>query len=292
MVRYRQYIPFVVSEFESDIWNHPPHNHNHFEIVLINKGKGMHSINNIKFNYKENDIFLLAPEDYHYFEVEKRTSFCYFKFTEHLFNKDGNIQDKNKWMQKVESILLRPNLIPGTIKYDQRDKEKIIQLADIIRYENGNPNCYNDEIIADSMGVIISLIARNICKSYSENQINKPVKSDRVNEILTYIRQNVYNNNLIKIDALAEHFNMSKNYISIFFKKHTGEPLQQCIMNYRIKLVENRLLRSDFTVTEIAYQLGFTDESHLIRLFKKHYGKSPGEFRKEHFQKTHKTLIN
>jgi AraC-like DNA-binding protein/mannose-6-phosphate isomerase-like protein (cupin superfamily) len=281
MIRYKQYSPFVILEIDTDIWNHPIHNHNYFEIIVINKGNGTHVVNNIEFNYNAGDVFLLAPEDYHYFKIEKRTSFSYFKFTEHLFSKDGNIQDKAKWMQKIESILFNPNLIPGNINYYKGDRERILKLADMILHEHHNSNCYNEDIITDAMSIIISLIARNTCNSYFKNQITTPVNGNRINEILTYIRQHVYESDRMKMESLAERFGMSKNYISIFFKKHTGESLQQYIMKYRLKLVENRLHLSDFTISEIAYQLGFTDESHLIKHFKKHYGISPGESRKK-----------
>jgi AraC-like DNA-binding protein len=103
----------------------------------------------------------------------------------------------------------------------------------------------------------------------------------KINEILTYVRHEVYDPKKMRIEVIAEHFNMSKNYISIFFKKHTGESLQQYILNYRMKLTENRVRLSDFTISEIAHQLGFTDESHLIRHFKKRFGANPGEYRKK-----------
>ena len=65
-----------------------------------------------------------------------------------------------------------------------------------------------------------------------------------------------------------------------YFKKQTGETLQQYITNYKMRLVELRLLHSDMRINEIVYELNFTDESHLNRAFKKFKGTSPSEFRK------------
>ena len=44
--------------------------------------------------------------------------------------------------------------------------------------------------------------------------------------------------------------------------------MQQYILNYKLKLVENRLLHSEMRISEIVAELGFTDESHLNKLFK------------------------
>lgn len=52
------------------------------------------------------------------------------------------------------------------------------------------------------------------------------------------------------------------------FKKQTGETLQQYISNYKLRLIETRLLHSDMRISEIAYELNFADESHLNKPLK------------------------
>ncbi len=44
-------------------------------------------------------------------------------------------------------------------------------------------------------------------------------------------------------------------------------------------LIETRLSFSDLRINEIASELGFTDESHMNKLFRKYRGMSPSEFR-------------
>ena len=39
--------------------------------------------------------------------------------------------------------------------------------------------------------------------------------------------------------------------------------MQQYILNYKMKMVESRLLHTDMRINEIVEELGFTDESHL-----------------------------
>jgi AraC-like DNA-binding protein len=93
------------------------------------------------------------------------------------------------------------------------------------------------------------------------------------------VRRHIHQPDKLRLDALAAHFRYSPNYLSIFFKRQTGESLQQYILRYKLKLVEARLRYSDWSVSEIAYAFGFTDESHLGKLFKKYYGRTPRAFR-------------
>lgn len=85
---------------------------------------------------------------------------------------------------------------------------------------------------------------------------------------------------MLTIARLAEEFHMAPAYISIFFKRHTGESLKQYITRHRIKLIETRLLYSSLNLAEIAHEFGYTDESHLCRQFRKYTGTTPTAFRR------------
>lgn len=281
MQRYKQYTPFTVLEFDTDIWEHPVHKHNYYEIIFIVSGEGTHTINDVTFAYRAADVFLLSPEDYHFFTIEKRTSFCFFKFTELVFKKDKADIDQRHWMERIESIITLPNQLPGPIMFNNNDKELVVYLCKIILSEHHNSRCYSSYIIADSMRTLISIIARNLCYTYGAAGIASHNKTNEINEILTYIRHNVYNAQNVSLEAIAGRFGMSKNYVGIFFKKHTGETLQSYLINYKLLLAENRILNSNIAIENIAFDLGFTDLSHLNKLFKRKFGVMPGLYRKE-----------
>ena len=90
----------------------------------------------------------------------------------------------------------------------------------------------------------------------------------------------------MKISAMAQKFNMTNNTFSNYFKKKTGESVHRYIILHKIQLIKHRLEYTDFTVSEIAFQLGFTDESHLTRIFKKYVEVTPKKYR-QHKQQEH-----
>lgn len=87
---------------------------------------------------------------------------------------------------------------------------------------------------------------------------------------------------MLTLEALANKFSISKNYLGEYFKKQTGISLQDYILDYKLKLVETRLKYSNTRLKEIAFELSFNDESHLSKLFKKHKKMTPTQYKKSH----------
>ncbi len=281
MNRYTLHETFVVDQYSIDEWEAEPHNHNYFEIIFVEKGNGFHTINNVRFPYKENDIFLLAPEDTHHFEIEKYSTFTYFKFTELLFSSKVNLPDRKFWLQRIEQLLHHPNIIPGDVISHEDDRSIIWDIHNVVLEEFKNEKIYFQEIISNAISTILSIIVRNISEKYNSDHKEILVNHTKIDQILSHIRQNVYDNDLTKINFLASKFNMSQSSISTYFKRKTGESIHQYVTKYKMKLVEYRLQHTEFTIAEIAYQLGYTDESHLTKTFKKHFSMSPKQYRKE-----------
>ena len=69
--------------------------------------------------------------------------------------------------------------------------------------------------------------------------------------------------------------------MSRYFKTQTGNTIKNYITRYKINLIQTRLKFSNLTVSEIADEMNFTDESHLNKVFKSVFGKTAKEFKKE-----------
>jgi len=281
MNRYTLHETFVVDQYSMDRWEAEPHNHNYFEIIFVEQGSGYHTINGVRFPYKENNIFLLAPEDTHHFEIEEYSTFTYFKFTELLFSSKVNLPDRKFWLQRIEQLLHHPNIIPGDVISHEDDRNIVWDIHNVVLDEFKNEKVYYQEIISNAISTILSIIVRNISEKYNSTQREIPVSHSKIDQILGHIRQNAYDNGRTKISFLANKFNMSQSSISTYFKRKTGESIHQYVTKYKMKLVEYRLQHTEFTIAEIAYQLGYTDESHLTKTFKKHFSMSPKQYRKE-----------
>jgi AraC-like DNA-binding protein len=85
----------------------------------------------------------------------------------------------------------------------------------------------------------------------------------------------------LTLSELSAEFNLHPNYLVRKFKAVTGEKLSTFLTRVRIENSLQSLVNSKLTLTEIALNNGFYDQSHFIRHFKKWMGHTPKAFQKE-----------
>src|ERR1700750_1196163 len=273
------YQPYSIHFETLDTFPEKESRKNFFELVFILSGTGRHCINKPSFSYSDNHMFLLTPQDCSQFWIDSTTRFFFLQFS-NIYLKDSSISKEN--IQRLEFIMENANHKPGCILKNQSDKTLIRPIVEALIREAVNKDVYHSDITAQLVNTLIVVVARNIAK-YLPQKIDETSES-RIINILNYIQSNIYEPEMIRTESISKAFGFSENYLGKYFKKHSGETLQSYVNNYKTTLIEHRLKHSDRRITEIADELGFTDESHLNKFFKAQRGKSPKAFRLEFAQ--------
>ncbi|MBQ2967926.1 MAG: helix-turn-helix transcriptional regulator [Clostridia bacterium] len=124
----------------------------------------------------------------------------------------------------------------------------------------------------------------HLLRNYKSGQLSpeeislKQNKLRKINSILEYIAAH-YSNPLTTAD-LAKQFHLNEQYFCRYFKKETGQSVTGYINQYRSEIAASFLKESDYSITEIALLVGFTDSNYFARIFKKYTGVSPREYKK------------
>lgn len=101
-----------------------------------------------------------------------------------------------------------------------------------------------------------------------------------LNEATSTVLQNIANTSF-DVDALVEALNMSRTPFYKKLKEITGQTAREFILQIRLKRAVELLLSTDESISEIAYQLGFSSPGNFTRSFQKQHGKSPKVYREE-----------
>ncbi|MBP1994250.1 helix-turn-helix domain-containing protein [Paenibacillus eucommiae] len=111
---------------------------------------------------------------------------------------------------------------------------------------------------------------------------NRKSKNDQLYpKLIAYIQQN-FADNMLSLDKIADSFGISSSYATRYFKEQTGYSLMQYLDLVRMNEARELLRQSDVILKGIIPQVGYVDESHFIRKFKKHEGVTPNEYRNTH----------
>lgn len=271
---------FNVFLLEKESWDIDYHNHNFYEIILVQEGSGLHRLNDVTFPFKVHDVFLLTPSDAHEFVLYEKTTFIYIKFTEQ-FVLDNLVWLRQSSIKEQMRLLMahKPLIYASLIKTDA-DVVHIFQLGQILLKEFTRRGSFQQDLIAQVFSSILIIIARNLAL-FPQNKNWLDRDGDRLDKILSYISIYVTDKDKMRIESLAKEFLMSKNYISAYVKSRTGISIQKHVLQFKLKAAEKLLQQSDFHINEIATRLGFTDASHFNKIFQQHYDISPSRYRQQ-----------
>lgn len=86
----------------------------------------------------------------------------------------------------------------------------------------------------------------------------------------------------LTIEALADRFHVGTTKLKTDFKKITGTTIHSFRLRQQVHNARVLLASTTLPMAQIAIDCGFTDESHLVRTFRKEYGTTPGVFRRKY----------
>ncbi|MBJ7553215.1 AraC family transcriptional regulator [Marinomonas spartinae] len=81
------------------------------------------------------------------------------------------------------------------------------------------------------------------------------------------------------IQELADAVHLSQSQLTILFKRYIGMTPKQYLLTQRLNKAKQLLIESNKSLDDIAHLTGMQDASALVKLFSKHLGKTPGQYR-------------
>lgn len=96
--------------------------------------------------------------------------------------------------------------------------------------------------------------------------------------IIEYIEQN-YNDKSLNLKELASNFKISYGYMLLIFKESQNQSLPEYLNMVRLKKAAELLCTTGDSVSKIMNNVGYDNESNFYRLFKKHFGATPRQYR-------------
>jgi YesN/AraC family two-component response regulator len=82
------------------------------------------------------------------------------------------------------------------------------------------------------------------------------------------------------LESTAKHFNFHPTYLSSIIKKLTGQRFIDILHEAKLNLASMLLITTDMPINSISNEVGYENTNFFYRIFKKHFGTTPAEYRK------------
>jgi AraC-like DNA-binding protein len=265
-------------------WNcghpdYPLHRHDFSELVIVQQGTGTNSVDRIDYPLQAGDVFVMPSGRTHaYHHMDHLRSYnIYFDFKPlHL----------DRWVTRslpgfqalfvVEPSYRRKNEFNSRLRLNPEQLFQIWNLAEMLQQalKEEQPGY---RLIA--LGKFMELVGM-LCRFYEET----PHSSDahkvlRIAKAISHVETHFTDE--ITTEQLADIAHMSPRNFHRVFVDATSQTPTQYLITLRINDAARLLKNSDLSITEIAFECGFTDSNYFTRQFKKQTGQSPAAFRKK-----------
>lgn len=251
------------------------HTHDFAEFTIITEGECTHIANGCEYPLKRGEAYVILPNVWHGLkDVKKNIRQYTFMFNlTNLILFDVELKNLSGFF-----AMFMPSYsgsFSNRLYLDETQMATVSNLCELMlkEYEEKKPGF---ELVLRAM--LISLIGI-ILRSYRENTPGNIESYEKILPAIRYIEENF--GKKITLEALAEQCFLSGRQLSRLFVKAYGKSPIDYLLNYRITAAYLYLMTTEESVASIAKKCGFYDESHMSKLFLKHYGFLPGKVRKE-----------
>ncbi|MEF1288454.1 helix-turn-helix domain-containing protein [Vibrio sp. M260118] len=236
------------------------HSHNEFSFGIIEQGRADYRNHNTTHHIGRGDIVTINPSDVHSCNPEAGTWSYSMLFI-----------DTEKMGQIQQEVL-------GQSHADYTPFNHAFERGDVIK--NRYLALFNDLQTEAEQLQVQSRLYDFVEAVHGQSPVeNKPVPTSSLKRIREKLLDDVSHTH--QLDHLAEEAQMSRYQLLRAFKHYYGLPPHAYLMDEKIKRAKV-MLKSGQDIAQVALQLGFSDQAHFQRQFKKKIAVTP-KFYQSHF---------
>ncbi len=226
---------------------------------------------------KDNERFRSSYEFelqmYHYIEMGDVNKLKTFLESVHEFPEEGRMA--NTTLRHAKNILISVGsktvvmaAVPGGM-----DAEKAYQLLDLYAVE-----CEQLQSLKE-VHRLQYIMLMDFCQRTGNAKIPKDISAE-VWRCVTYIRN--HTNGPLSVDDVAHYISRSRSYIMRRFKAEMGIQVNAFITQCKLEDACDLLIYGNTSLAEISAYLGYSSQSYFQNVFKKAYGITPMQYRKQY----------
>lgn len=257
----------------------PAHRHNFHEIIFVLGGVGRHTIDGEPADLTALSVALIAKGQVHRFETSSDLSFYLVRFTDDFL--PANLVSPT-W--DYHAMLFNHVGFNQTLRLPPPDAEDVIRCLQLIEHEHNLGQAFQRyTALRHLLAVLIIRLGRAVedalCPTAQQREAIGVYQA-----FVPLLEQHYADRHDVQFYADSLHLSPVK--LSRQLGAILGKTTKQIIDERVVLEARRRLWYTPQTVGEIAYALGYSDQFHLSKTFKRIVGVSPQEYREQRQKST------
>ncbi|OYU68235.1 MAG: AraC family transcriptional regulator [Cytophagaceae bacterium BCCC1] len=247
------------------------HKHTFYEILWTEKGISKQTIDYKEYEVLPNSLFFISPNQVHQFEEWKPLTGGTILFTEDFFLLNHNNKDKLFELTFLDNFYANPS-----IQLSKGNFAEIMQIINLIKNEQKRID-KSQTITQSLLHILLAQVQRCI-----DIETEKPISKKYLvifKQFKSLLDNHFADNKTASF--FAQQLHITAHHLNLITKEVTGKTASEVIRARSILEAKRLLTFTDSTVSEIAFELNYTDSSYFAKTFRAEINQSPMEFKTE-----------
>lgn len=256
------------------------HNHMHVELVYVYSGQCVHYVEEHVIPMKEGDFCILAPSTMHATAVEDDDTIVFnLMMSRQMFDASFlKILKTGKVLSEFLNRILYKKQVSPYVLFQTGEDEWLHQtMLNVYQERKRKDYLYNESVTLYAKQIFIYLIRNYELMAIVSN----PIDNSQENNIVALLGYITVNYNHITLKQVSRFFGYNEVYLGQTLQKYTGKSFNTLVTELQVENARRLLKESYMNIAEISSEVGCYDASHLTRKFKKAFGITPNEYRKQ-----------
>jgi AraC family transcriptional regulator, transcriptional activator of pobA len=249
-----------------------PHKLGFNVIIIISKGKGVHTVDFISHSYEKGTVFFIKKDQIHSFKLDPSADGYLLAFTDNFLNR--LIVNKNlNILHEIFDYIYYP--VKMQLLNDSYDD--IIRLLRVLEKE------FSIKIDEFKELILKPLLQAMIIKLSRDRLSQKiPLESKDKSLYLNFKQLSLNHNYSLHVNDYAKMLNISTKTLTNMINKYLGKSTKKYLDEHLILQIKRLLLDENLTIENISDKLCFDEPTNMIKFFKRYENLTPSEFKKQH----------
>jgi AraC-like DNA-binding protein/quercetin dioxygenase-like cupin family protein len=252
------------------------HYHPELQITHIRKGRGACFIGETVGHFSPGDVFIIGPNTPHFFRNDAgllNTETGPVTTLSIYFNKEA-FGDRLFSLPETMAIAGLIERSGYGIIVDKQHRHEVADRMERIRVSDGFDRLIELFVLLNMLatGYRLRTISKHLLTASTNDRENQ-----RLNDVFDFMIQNYHKP--LTLEEGARVANMSQTAFCRYFVKRTRKTYTGFLNEIRIGYACNKLLTTDKSISEIAYECGYKNISHFNRQFQKIVAQTPSEYK-------------